>query len=191
MSNPLVNEFTDSIVDGGVGGYVRWRGRMVRASVFNDLNDTLDATGWTNSSLRYAFEVREFFAEFASFVQDSVHVNTLVLDDGDPSELVEFELGGELTRAYRFNMAFYAQDDDTGLAVFSDLADRYDGLTAQRYVPLYNYNLPNPPLVRMMEVESFQYTRAPQDAVPWEHHLFFAELIIRDFVSSDRTPMQP
>jgi hypothetical protein len=181
----------DTVIDTGVGGYVRWRGRMVRSSVFNDLKRTLTATGWLDTELEYPFQVREFFAEFSVYVQDAIHVNTMVIDNGDPTPIGEWELGGDMTRTYRFSLGFYAQDDETGLAVFSDLQDRYDGLTEIPYVALYNYNAATPPLIRYMEVEGFQYARAPQDAVPYEHHLFFAELMVRDFIDGDRTTMQP
>lgn len=179
----------DTVIDAGIGGYLRWRPRMVRMSIFNDIRATLLATGWMDANLEFPFTVREFFAEFGSYVQDAVHVNTLVVDNGNPGEMGEWELGGELTRQYRFNLAFYAQDDDIGLAVFGDLSDRFDGLTAAPYVALYDYSQSTPPLVRMMEVDSWQWARAPQDAAPYEHHLFMAELIVRDFVSGDRTEM--
>lgn len=181
----------DTVIDGGAGGYVRWRHRMVRSSVFNDLKATLQATGWLDSELTFPFAVREFFPEFTAYVQDEVHVNTLVLDNGVPGQIEEWELGGEMTREYRFSMGFYGQDDDTGIAVFSDLGDRYDGLTNQPYIPLYNYAEATPPLIRMMEVEDFRWSRAPEDAVPYEYHLFFAELTLRDFIDGNRTTMQP
>lgn len=187
MTYPAVN---DTVVDGGIGGYVRWRSRMVRSSVYNDLVGTLAATGWTDASLDYPFDVREFFPEFRAYVQDRAHVNTMVIDYGDPGPLEEWELGGDLSRVYRFNLGFYGQDDETGIAVFSDLDDRYEGLTSAPFVALFDYNKATPPLVRMMAVESFQWTRAPADSAPWEHHLFFAELQVRDFMSGDRTQMQ-
>lgn len=181
------------MIDGGVGGYVRWRHRMVRSSVYNDLVATLTGTGWTDQSLTFPFEVKEFFAEFAQYSHDAIHVNTFVLDEGEPSPLTEWELGGMLSQTYRFNFAFYGQDEATGIGVFSDLSDRYQGLTAAPFVPLYNYNVPGPdyPLVRMMEVESFQWLRAPVDAAPFDHHLFGGELILRDWIDGDRTVMQP
>ena len=192
MTVPYINPTAgDTVIDGGVGGYVRWRGRMVRSSVYNDLVATLTATGWTNATLDYPFTVKEYFPEFAVYVQDSVHVNTLVLDDGEPTPLEEWEMGGLLTQVYRFNLAFYGQDEETGLAVFADLSDRFQGLTNAPFVPLYNYNVAGPtfPLIRMMAVESFQFVHAPADAVPYDHHLFFAELLVRDFVDGDRTVM--
>lgn len=165
---------------------------MVRSSVYNDLLATLTATGWTNGSLEFPFEVKEFFAEYAQYQRDSVHVNTFVLDAGDPSPLVEWELGGLLTQVYRFNFAFYGQDEATGIGVFSDLSDRYQGLTDAPFVPLYDYNAAGPdfPLVRMMEVESFQWLRVPTEASPFDHHLFGGELILRDWIDGDRTVMQ-
>lgn len=181
----------DTVIDGGAGGYVRWRSRMVRSSVYNDLVATLTATGWTNANLSFPFTVKEFFPEFTIYVQDKVHVNTMVIDDGEPTAMEEWELGGELTKVYRFNLAFYGQDAETGIAVFSDLDDRYEGLTNAPFVPLYDYNRATPPLIRMMAVESFQYTRAAADSVPYEHHLFFAELQVRDFIDGDRTVMVP
>lgn len=183
----VINEIT---IDSGDGGYVRWRPRMVRLSIVEDLKNTLTSTGWTSAQLNHPFSVQEFFPEFAVYADDEVHVNTLVVDSAEPSPVEEFELGGQLSRLYRVNMAFYAQDEETGIAVFSDLADRYEGLTDSPYVSLYDYNQQtDPPLVARMEVESFQYVRAALDVAPYEHHLWFVELMLRDFVDGDRTVM--
>jgi hypothetical protein len=164
---------------------------MVRSSVFNDLVATLTATGWTNADLEYPFAVKEFFPEFAIYVQDSVHVNTLVLDSGDPSPLEEWEMGGLLTQTYRFNLGFYGQDEETGIAVISDLSDRFQGLTSAPFVSLYDYNMDGPvfPLIRMMAVESWQSAHAPAEAVPFDQHLYYSELILRDFVDGNRIEM--
>lgn len=187
MSHVVTQDIT---IDSGDGGYVRWRPRMVRLSVFEDMKNTLTSTGWMTANLKYPFSIKEFFPEFATYVDDAVHVNTLAVDAGEPLVLEEYELGGMLTRLYRINAAFYAQDDETGVAVFSDLADRYDGLTDAPYISLLNYNVqPDPPLITRMEVESFQYTRAAMDVAPYEHHLWFMELMVRDFVDGNRTEM--
>lgn len=189
MTDPTLN---DVPIDAGIGGYLRWRPRMARLSVFNDIKRTLTATGWLNApGLEYPFDVDMFFPEFATYQQDRVHVNTLTLDDGEPQQLEEYEMGGNYTRTYRINLACYAQDNDTGLAVFSDLADRYEGITDAPFVSLFDYNQTGPdyPLVTRMEVENFQYARAPLDGVPYEHHLFFAELVVRDFIDGNRTTM--
>jgi hypothetical protein len=189
MTDPTLH---DVPIDTGVGGYVRWRPRMVRLSVFNDLTRTLTATGWIgNPGLQYPFDVKEFFPEFATYQQDRVHVNTLTIDDGDPQLVEDFEMGLDRTRVYRISMACYAQDNDTGIAVFSDLSDRYEGVTDAPFVSLFDYNQDGPdyPLVTRMEVETFQFSLAPQDAVPYEHHLFFAELVVRDFIDGNRVDM--
>lgn len=186
MTDPI----NDVPIDAGIGGYVRWRPRMVRLSVFADLKSTLDATGWLDAELEYQFEVKEFFPEFAIYATDSVHVNTLTMDNGDPGTIGDWELGGDLSRLYRINLAFYAQDDETGIAVFSDLSDRYEGITDAPYVSLFNYNgVGDPSLITRLEVESFQYVRAALDVAPYEHHLWFAELIVRDFIDGNRTDM--
>lgn len=180
----------DVTIDSGDGGYVRWRPRMVRLSVFEDMKRTLTDTGWLDADLKYPFAIKEFFPEFATYADDPVHVNTLAVDQGEPLALEEYDLGGMYTRLYRINAAFYAQDDETGVAVFSDLADRYDGITDAPYISLHDYNQAgDPPLITRMEVESFQYTRAAMDVAPYEHHLWFMELMVRDFVSGNRTEM--
>lgn len=170
----------------GEGGYVRWRPRMVRTSVFEDLKTTLANTGWTGStpaiSLKYPVSVVEFFPEFAIYDENKVRWNTLAIDEGDPGDLEEFELGGKFSRDYRFNLALYAESDGIGSSLFSDLADRYLGLTDSPFISLYNYNVATPALIVRLEVQGFQYLKAPQDVAPAEHHLFFAELLVRDFV---------
>lgn len=187
MSHVITNEIS---IDSGDGGYVRWRPRMVRLSVFEDMKNTLNQTGWMSAHLKHPFALREFFPEFLTYQSDAVHVNTMAVDNGDPLPLEDFELGGMRTRLYRINAAFYAQDDETGMAIFSDLADRYEGTTDAPYISLYDYNAAsNPPLITRMEVEGFQYTRAAMDVAPYEHHLWFMELMVRDFVDGNRTEM--
>jgi hypothetical protein len=187
MSHIVTQDIT---IDSGDGGYLRWRPRMVRLSVFEDMKRTLTSTGWTTAALKYPFSLKEFFPEFAVYQDDATHINTMAMDAGEPLALEEFEVGGKFTRLYRMNAAFYAQDDETGVAVFSDLADRYDGLTDSPYISLYDYNQQsNPPLITRMQVESFQYTRAAMDVAPYEHHLWFCELMVRDYLDSDRTEM--
>lgn len=178
----------------GVGGYVRWRTRMVRQSVFQDMTTTLTLAGYIGAtpsiSLNYPVNVVEFFPEFAIYDIDKVQYNTIAVDNGEPGPLTEYELGGVFNKDYRFNMALYAESDGIGLSLFSDLSDRYEGLTNYPFVPLYNYNAATPTRIVNMEVLSFAYTRAPQEVAPYEHHLFFGELIVRDFVEQNpnRTP---
>jgi hypothetical protein len=178
----------------GAGGYVRWRPRMVRQSVFEDMKTTLSNNGYLGSTpsiaLNYPVDVVEFFPEFAIYDQDTVKYNTIAVDNGEPGPLEEYELGGIYSRDYRFNMALYAENDGIGLSLFSDLGDRYLGLTNYPFIPLYNYNATTPSLIVNMEVLTFGYTRAPVEVAPYEHHLFFGELILRDFVQQnpDRTP---
>ena len=178
----------------GDGGYVRWRPRMVRQSVFEDMKTTLRNNGYMGATpsiaLKYPVDVVEFFPEFAIYDTDKVKYNTIAIDNGEPGPLEEYELGGLFSRDYRFSMALYAENDGIGLSMFSDLGDRYLGLTNYPFVALYNYNAATPTRVVNMEVLAFQYARAPQEVAPYEHHLFFAELLVRDFVEQNpnRTP---
>lgn len=179
---------------GGQGGYVRWRPRMVRQSVFEDMKTTLANNGYMGAtpsiSLKYPVNVVEFFPEFAIYDQDKVRYNTIAIDNGEPLPMEEYEVGGLFSRDYRFNMALYAESDGIGLSLFSDLSDRYSGLTNFPYIALYDYNDQDTPHIVNMEVLSFGYSRAPGDVAPYEHHLFFAELVLRDFVQQnpDRQP---
>ena len=177
----------------GEGGYLRWRPRMVRQSVFYDVETTLTNAGWTGATpemaVKYPVTVVEFYPEFAIYEQDKVRYNTLAIDQGDPGPLEEFELGGRFSRDYRFNMAFYAESDGIGASLFSDLGDRYLGMTDSPFIGLYNYNVSPPTLIVRLEVMGFQYLRAPADVAPYEHHLFFAELVVRDYVDQNRVRM--
>lgn len=166
--------------------YVRWRSKMVRQSLFNDLIATLTSAGWMDTdvmqSLRRPMKVVEFYPEFALYDTDEPQYNTIAMDNGLPGLLEEYELGGRFKRSYRFNLAFYAQDNGTGEALLSDLSDRYLGINFYPYVSLYNYNQATPTEIVRMEVDSFQYMRAPQDVAPYEHHLFFGEIVLYDFL---------
>lgn len=191
INNALVaGAFGPSPETDGQGGYLRWRPRMVRQSVFQDLKVTLTNSGWIGATptmaIKYPVTVVEFYPEFAIYEQDKVRYNTVALDQGDPGDLEEFELGGKFSRDYRFNMAFYAESDGIGASLFSDLGDRYLGLTDSPYIGLYNFNAATPTLIVRLEVMGFQYTRAPADVAPYEHHLFFGELTVRDYVDQNR-----
>lgn len=164
--------------------YVRWRTRMVRASVINDLKLTLTDTNWLGSTplgLR-TIPVKVVDGPAAD-PREGLDKNTLALDNGQAGELEEAELGGRLyLQPYRFEFMFFAESDAVGHALMQDLADRYTGRTGVPSLALYDFGQATPVFVCNMEVESFDYTRAPGEVAPYDQHLFFAELIITDFV---------
>lgn len=179
---------------GGAGGFVRWRARHVRQSVLQDLKFTLGQAGWLGATptmlLTKTIVFTDAYPEEALTQGRQVEVNTFVLDNGRPGALEEYELGGLYSREYTFNMAFFAEEDAIAFGVYADLEDRYSGLVVEPWISLYDYGHPTPKLITRMEVETFEYGRAPREVSGNERHLFFAELHITDFIEQTETRTQ-
>ena len=111
--------------------------------------------------------------------------NTLAMSTGIRGESVPRELGSSAeTVPYTFNMAFYAASDAVALAVLNDLTDRYRGRIVQDdTIDLWNYNTNDAFPVTRLDVEYFRFQlAADQSVVPYEVHLYFAELGLVDDV---------
>lgn len=187
--------------------YLRHRPRLVMESVIQDLRNTLIACRWMVGTtsvqvLNPATELVEFVTTTAEDVfplagEDPVVLmdyfpeeageitepNTFAVDVPTPEDPEDLELGSSLhEQMYVFNFAFFAESDALGMAVMSDLSDRYDGrLLGNGSIDLYDFvNEPDLPAARM-EVDVFRWTRDLNGIVP-EGHLFFGELTIVDFV---------
>lgn len=190
----------------GENAYVRWRPRMVRQSVYQDMvNTVLVLAGWPVvingvrqdgganptplSDLKVTpINIIEYFPEEGFSQSNPVLPNTLALDNGLPGPLDMSSMGGLFERPYRFQFAFYGENDAVAQSLFSDLADRYLGLAESPYITLYNYRTtPDPTPIVRMEVRDFQYTRAPGELAPWEKHLFLAALELTDYVNVSDT----
>jgi hypothetical protein len=182
-------------------GYVRWRPRMVRQSVYDDMVATLAGGNWPliynsvmpnpvpTTTLRLAspINVIEYFPEEGFTQENPVLPNTLALDNGLPGPLEDEELGGLQSRVYRFNFAFWAESDSVAQSLLSDLSDRYNGISATMFITLYDYGHPSPLPVVQMEIERFDYTRAPAEMTPWDRHLFLAYLEVTDYLHAHNT----
>jgi hypothetical protein len=180
---------------GGVGGYVRWRNRHVRSSILQDLKETLSFAGWLGTTptvglVTTKITFTDAFPEEALSKGQQVDRNTFVLDNGRPGPLEEYELGGLYSREYAFNMAFFAENDAVALSLFGDLEDRYNGLSVEPWISLFNYSSSTPTLITRMEVENFEFGRAPREIAANERFLFFAELRITDYIEQIATRSQ-
>lgn len=168
------------------GYYVRWRTRMVRASVMNDMKATLLDTDWIGSTPLGLITTPVIILDGMPNANDrSISENTLAMDNGIAGDQLEAELGGALyERQYQFSIMFFAESDAVGHSLLSDLGDRYLGNTASPFVPLYDWAAATPVYICEMDVESFDYARAPEDLAPYDQHLFLAELIVTDYVEN-------
>lgn len=191
--------------------YIRHRSRMVQASVFQDLQDTLIACRWmpgtttreltppggtsatvitTAGSDIFALAegspivLLDYFPETQGESAGPTAPNTLALDNGRPGDTTPLELGSlSLEQPYLFNMAFYAVSDAVADAVMSDLKDRYEGrIVAGEAIPLYDFVGAGSDPVAWMEIDSFRYSRDLEQVAPSEVHLFFAELTLTDVI---------
>ena len=110
--------------------------------------------------------------------------NTFAMDSGQAGDPVEAELGSPaLEQEYVFNFAFYAASDAVALAVLNDLRDRYQGkIVSHMGIDLYNFNEDADVVVGGLDIETFRYVRPDEQVTPYEIHLYFAELVITDYV---------
>lgn len=174
---------------------VRWRPRMVRESVLQDLRETLTTLGWMPASpygfMRgYPLVITDAWPEEAEVHGERIARNTLAVDQGVPGEPYLLGMGGgPMGRDYIYTFAFYAVNDATATALFQDLMDRYAGrevaLNAFRpFVPLYDFSVDPPAPVVDMEVEGFRFNRSVDQVAPG-FELYFAELELTDFVDEE------
>lgn len=197
-----------------LGGFVRHRDRMVQESVYEDLRDTLIACRWVvgttsrpvidpsdpgsgpvsvttgvNDVLKLAGEPITLIDYFPQAELDSnkTEPNTLALDNGTADDLIPMELGSNAAeQVYTFTMAFWAKSDAVGLAVMNDLRDRYNGrIIRNETIALYDYNMVSitDPVCRM-DIDRFQYSQNTDAVAPPEVSLFFAQLVITDYVDA-------
>lgn len=191
--------------------YVRDRARLIRQSIQDDLRNTLIACRWmpgttsqpVNNPVNGNFEVVttadadtyallagapvslvDYFPEALGEIAGNTPPNTLALDTGTPSEPVQLEMGSYTTqRSWRFHMALFAASEAIGLAVLQDIDDRYQGLlVSHEVVALYDWLADPIGLVTQMEVDSFTFARDVERVVAAEVNLFFAQLILTDFI---------
>lgn len=194
--------------------FIRHRSRMVQASVFQDLSDTLIATRWmvgttsrpvTDPADRTAppavittgtadvfaladtpVTLLDYFPEAQGESGPQTAPNTMGLDEGTPGEATLLGLGTrDYEQPYRFNIAFLAASDAVALAVMADLKDRYEGRTiGGDIIPLYDFNTDPTTPVGYLEIDMFRYVRNTEIVTADTVHLFFAELHLVDVVDS-------
>lgn len=188
--------------------YIRHRDRMIRESVFEDLRDTLIACQWlagttsrpvhdvdtgvvavvtttpaqTLRLLNTPVTIVEYFPEANDTQHGAVALNTFAMDVGRQGDSALVELGSSMVETQHiFNMAFYAEEDSTAIALYNDLRDRYRGrIINGDAIALFNYYQEPPTLVSRMEVDLFRFTRDAEHIAPEQVHLYFGELTITD-----------
>jgi hypothetical protein len=169
-----------------VGGYIRWRPRMVHQSVLKDLKATLQTTGWMAATplqiMQKPLKISDYFPDDGVYVGVAPEPNTLALDEGTPGKMEEYELGGMFEQPYRFQFSLLAESAAVGRMIMSDLADRYNGLTQADYIDLYNYNAATPVAITRMAVDTFIWAATARAIAPPETHLYLAELVLLDYV---------
>jgi hypothetical protein len=109
-------------------------------------------------------------------------MNTLAVDAPRPADPEEMELGSTLvSQPYQISLVFYANNDATAQALFSDLGDRYAGrLVNGQAIALYDYMGESDDVVGHMEVEAFRFARDLDTANQAERTTYFAELELVD-----------
>lgn len=184
--------------------YIRHRPRMVRQSVYEDLRSLLVDLDWVPDDpswkpgdpydpsefmgmLSSPVVLTDYFPVSASYQGEDIEPNTLALDQGTPDEPQYVEMGGDdQEQGYLFNFAFFAENDAVAMGLFSDLADRYRGVTPGRFaaVTLFDWLVATPIPVVEMEVASFEVAKSPDQPAPGRM-LWFAQLVVTDYLELD------
>jgi len=180
--------------------YVRWRPRMVREAILDDLRAVLLEQGWMPGT-PYGFMhghplvLTEAWPEEAEYQGEKIAKNTLAVDQGVPGEPYHLGMGGgPMGRDYLFTYAFYAVNDATASALFQDLSDRYFGRRTKptagdperypRIIPLMDYSKDPALFVVNMEIEAFRFNRSVDQVAPG-FDLYFAELVVIDLIDDE------
>lgn len=183
--------------------YVRWRPRMVRESVLEDLRAVLEEQGWVPGA-PYGFMhghpivLTEAWPDEAEYQGEKIAYNTLAVDQGVPGEPYALGMGGgPVGRDYLFTYVFYAVNDATASSLFQDLQDRYRGRKTKPspyagapneiypdIIPLYDYSQESKPHIVNMEIEGFRFNRSVDQVAPG-FDLYFAELVVSDFIDDE------
>jgi hypothetical protein len=161
---------------------------MVYQSVLNDLKATLTDLDWydTAGTINAAYKgvlskplrIDDFYPEEGLTAGNAPAPNLLAMDDGTPGQPYLAELGGPYEQQYLFQMQLIAESDTVAKMIFSDMADRYLGLTQPDYITLYNYGASPVEEVCRLEVDRFIF--APDNETPGEFRFYIAELEVTD-----------
>lgn len=159
---------------------------MVARSVFDDMGVRLTTRGWTapDVPLLEGFPLN-IIPAFPDDVQgQGTPMNTLAINGGEMSEAEEEQMGGGLwSQVYTFHLAFYSVSDAAADALFQDLHDEW----VEGAIPLFNYVDTTPTKVADMEVQSFEWTQAPDQLSLTERRLHFGRLVLMDWLTELRS----
>lgn len=163
-----------------VGGL---RARLIFDSVYNMINDSLDALGWFDAGREH---LPLNFRTEPIQEDDEVQLNTLVLFAEDAGNY-GIEMGSNLAEHRRnFFLDFYAEGHALGEHVIYDVRDIIQGRMPSisrtgPTCPVYNYTVtPNPPQIATVEFEYVTVDRAHVMVKPWERFWWSCAFTVLD-----------
>lgn len=166
--------------------YIRHRSRMVRQSVWNDLNRLLGELNWTGATPLGILEskplvVTDYFPEDYATQGVELEPNLLAMSTGTPGAPYQYEMGGIRAQDYTFRFMLICVSDAMAQALLQDLSDRYMGESESGAIPLYNYNAATPQFIVNLETDSFRFGPADEQ-VAAIHPTYYGVLDLTDFL---------
>lgn len=167
-----------------VGGL---RARLVRESLFEMLQSSLDDLGWFDPTRPH----KALILESRPRNQDQqIEINTATLSDENMDE-TDWELGSQLTEhTWMMWIDFFADSDALGLHFIRDVQDilrgRFSsiGRTAPRF-DVYDYRQATPSVIFSCELENVVVDKAHGFLKPWLEHWYACSFEVIDYYSSD------
>lgn len=168
-----------------VGGL---RGRLIRESLFQMLNDGLNELGWFDAGQPYS---QIHFVSKQQNQNEQIAINTAALSDENDTER-DVELGSTLTeQIWSMYVDFFAEDDAIGLHFIKDVRDILRGrftLTTSKSGPnfdVFDYRQDVPPILFSCEVQNVDVHRANGFLKPWLEHWYAVSFEVVDYYNTE------
>lgn len=167
-----------------VGGL---RARLVRESLFNTLNDSLDALGWFDHDRQH--QPIEFLS---AAVDDTTEIkfNTVAIADADLTT-IEAEIGSMLTEhRWSFYVDIYAENNALGVQLAYDIKDILEGRMpsigrTDGSFTVYDYRSATPTMFTICQIENVMVDRAQGFTEPWRRWWYSVALTVVDYYGTD------
>lgn len=163
------------------------RQRFIKDSLFNMIQESLDAIGWFDSGRN-----NEPINLIARAVpnDEEIPINTLALSSGD-LESDDWELGTLLAEhTWMFYVDFYGENDSVATHMIGDVRDILAGRFADAgrtrpHVAVYDYRMATPTIQFYCDIEEVMIDRAVDFPKPWQKHWWVCRFMITDYYGSE------
>lgn len=162
-----------------VGGL---RARLVKDSLYEMINDSLDALGWFDSGRRHA-PINFVNEDMANDLE--VPLNTLALSDSDITTS-QIEMGSTLSEhTWAYYVDFFGESDTLSIHMAHDIKDILEGRmpsigrTGPKFT-VYDYTQATPPDLFTCMIQGVAMDRAQTYSKPWQKYWRSVSFVVVD-----------